>query len=69
MAARYRRFSDGKTLTEDEMEKLFLRRLGELTPEDIAAYTEYSGVGIEEMSLGEWVLESDEFERIDDEAE
>ena len=38
-------------------------------PEDIAAYTEYSGVGIEEMSLDEWLLESDEYAWIDDEVD
>lgn len=69
MAGRYRRLSDGKILTEDEMEMVFLERLKELTPEDIAAYTEYSGVGIEEMSLDEWLLESDEYAWIDDEVD
>ena len=68
MADRYRRFSDGKIFTEAEMETLLSKRITELTPEDIAAYTEYSGVGIEELSLDELVLECDEFEPIDDDA-
>ena len=50
------------------METLLSKRITELTPEDIAAYTEYSGVGIEELSLDELVLECDEFEPIDDDA-
>ena len=51
------------------MEALLLKRINELTPEDVAAYTEYSGVGIEELCLDEWLLESDEFERIEDDAD
>lgn len=69
MADRYRRLSDAKIFTENEMETLLLKRVNELTPEDIAAYTEYSGVGIEGLSLDEWLLESDEFERIQDDVE
>lgn len=51
------------------MEVMLLQRLNELTPEDVAAYTEYSGVGIGELSLDEWLLESDEFERLRDDVE
>lgn len=69
MADHYRRCSDGKIFTEGAMEALLLKRINELTPEDVAAYTEYSGVGIEELCLDEWLLESDEFERIEDDAD
>ncbi len=70
MNPRYRRISDGKILTEDEMWAVFQPQLDAMTPEDIAAMDEYleSTGGVPgEISLEELVYESDDYELVWDE--
>lgn len=69
-ADKYRRLSDGKVLTEEEMWAVFQPQLEAMTTEDIAAMDEYlesTGGVAGEISLEELVYESEDYEIVGDE--